>query len=57
MPVGSFADESFYARMGVDGRITVPKLQAEILAERIEEDTLEGYAMDVTLSPLEEERD
>ena len=56
-PVGSFADESFYARMSRDGRITVPKLQAEILAERIEEETLEGYAVDVTLSPIEEERD
>ena len=56
-PVGSFADERFYARMSVDGRITIPKLHAEILAEKLKEETLEEYAVEVTLSPIGEEEE
>jgi hypothetical protein len=41
--------EIFYARMGRDGRITVPKLQRELLRGR--EQDLTGYVMDVTLEP------
>jgi bifunctional DNA-binding transcriptional regulator/antitoxin component of YhaV-PrlF toxin-antitoxin module len=35
--------------MGRDGRITVPKLQRELL--RSKEQDLTGYVMDVTLEP------
>ena len=41
--------EIFYARIGRDGRITVPKLQRELL--RSKEQDLTGYVMDVTLEP------
>jgi hypothetical protein len=41
--------QTFYARMGRDGRITVPKLQRELLRDR--EQDLTGYVMDVTLEP------
>jgi hypothetical protein len=35
--------------MGRDGRITVPKLQRELLRDREQE--LTGYVMEVTLEP------
>jgi hypothetical protein len=41
--------ETFYSRMGRDGRITIPKLQRELL--RGKEQDLTGYVMDVTLEP------
>ena len=56
VPVGPYARESFYARMSGDGRITVPKLQANILAAKLGEKTVEGYAVEVTLDPIEEEK-
>jgi hypothetical protein len=39
----------FYGKMGGDGRITVPKLQRELLKGR--EQSLVGYVMEVTLEP------
>jgi len=39
----------FYAKMGKDGRITVPKLQRELLKGR--EKSLIGYVMEVMLEP------
>ena len=41
--------ESFYARMGKDGRITLPKLTRELLRGR--EQSLTGYVMEVILEP------
>ena len=41
--------QTFYARMGRDGRITVPKLQRELL--RGKEQDLTCYVMEVTLEP------
>jgi bifunctional DNA-binding transcriptional regulator/antitoxin component of YhaV-PrlF toxin-antitoxin module len=41
--------ETFYARVDKSGRITVPKLQRELLKGR--EQGLVGYVMDVTLEP------
>jgi hypothetical protein len=41
--------QTFYARIGRDGRITVPKLQRELL--RGKEQDLTGYVMEVTLEP------
>jgi len=41
--------ETFYANMGRDGRITIPKLQRELLRDK--EKSLVGYVMDVTLEP------
>jgi hypothetical protein len=43
--------EIFYARMGKDGRITLPKLTRELLRGR--EQSLTGYAMEVVLEPAE----
>ena len=40
----------FYAKMGKDGRITLPKLQRELLRDR--EQNLTGYVMEVTLEPV-----
>ncbi|MDH5450036.1 MAG: hypothetical protein OEZ29_00180 [Candidatus Bathyarchaeota archaeon] len=56
-PVGAFADERFYAKMSGDGRITVPKLQANILTTKLDEKTLEGYAVEVRLSPIHAEKE
>jgi len=39
--------QTFYTRMGRDGRITVPKLQRELLRDK--EKSLTGYIMEVTL--------
>ena len=39
----------FYAKMGRDGRITIPKLQRELL--RGKEQSLAGYVMEVMLEP------
>ena len=44
--------ETFYARMGKDGRITLPKLTRELL--RGQEQSLTGYVMEVVLEPREE---
>ena len=44
--------ETFYARMGKDGRITLPKLTRELLQDR--EQSLTGYVMEVVLEPGEE---
>ncbi|MCJ7768522.1 hypothetical protein MUP79_09045 [Candidatus Bathyarchaeota archaeon] len=45
-----FSDwQAFYAKMGRDGRIAVPKLQRELLRDR--EQALTGYVMEVTLEP------
>jgi len=41
--------ETFYVRMGRDGRITVPKLSRELL--RGSEQSLTGYVMEVILEP------
>lgn len=41
--------QTFYARMGRDGRITIPKLTRELL--RGEEQNLAGCVIDVTLEP------
>jgi hypothetical protein len=39
----------FYAKMGKDGRLTVPRLQRELLKGG--EQSLVGYVMEVTLEP------
>jgi hypothetical protein len=44
--------ETFYARMGRDGRITLPKLTRELLRGR--EQSLTGCVMEVVLEPGEE---
>jgi len=40
---------TFYARMGRDGRITVPKLTRKLLQGK--EQSLEGCVLNVTLEP------
>jgi len=48
------AREEFLARMSRDGRITIPKLIVDLL--RDEEESLVGYAFEVTLEPTETEQ-
>jgi hypothetical protein len=51
--VGAFGmREDFLARMSQDGRITIPRLIAELLTEE-GEDSLVGYALEVALLPVE----
>jgi len=42
--------ESFYAQMGKDGRITIPKIQRELVT-RGKEKMLEHHIVEVTLEP------
>ena len=42
--------EGFYGRMGADGRLTVPKVTAKEFLKS-EEESLEGYTVEVTLYP------
>ncbi len=42
--------QTYYARMGKDGRILIPKLQLELMHSR-RETNLVGYAMEVTIEP------
>jgi len=45
-------DETFFAKMTKDGRITVPKINAAIMKARIAKDaTLGEYAFEITLRP------
>ncbi|MCJ7762325.1 hypothetical protein MUP38_02580 [Candidatus Bathyarchaeota archaeon] len=46
----SISWQTFYAKMGKDGRITVPRLQRELLRAR--EQSLVGYVMEVMLEPV-----
>ena len=49
--VGSFkGHQSFYGRMGKDGRITVPAIQRELLKHN-DQDSLEHNIVDITLEP------
>jgi len=41
--------QTFYGMMGRDGRITIPKLQRELL--RYKEKSIVGYVMEVMLEP------
>jgi hypothetical protein len=43
--------EEFYGRMGTDGRLTVPKVTVKEFLES-EEESLEGYTVEVTLYPV-----
>jgi len=44
--------EDFLARMSRDGRITVPKLIAELLTDE-DQENLVGYVFEITLEPVE----
>jgi hypothetical protein len=43
--------ESFYGKMGKDGRILIPKLMLALLRSESEKPDLTGYVMEVTLEP------
>ena len=51
---GSSVDERFLARMTRDGRLTIPKLALKLLQEG-EEESLEGYILEVTVEPVDEQ--
>ena len=42
-------EEEFYARMGKDGRLTIPKLTLELLQQ--EDESLAGSVLEITLEP------
>jgi hypothetical protein len=45
-------EENFYTKMNKDGRITIPKINAELMKTRLpEETTLSEYAFEITLRP------
>jgi len=48
--------EMFYGRMGTDGRLTVPKVTVKEFLES-DEESLEGYTVEVTLYPVVREED
>jgi hypothetical protein len=43
--------ESFYGKMGKDGRILIPKLTLALLRSESGKPDLAGYAMEVTIEP------
>ena len=44
--------ETFFAKMNKDGRITIPKINAEIIKTHLpKETTLNQYAFEIKLSP------
>ena len=45
--------EEFYGRMGVDGRLTVPKVMVKEFLKSEGEESLEGYTVEVTLYPTQ----
>jgi hypothetical protein len=50
----SWDSESFYARMGKDGRITVPWLVLDLLKKRADEGkSLTGHVLEVKIEPAE----
>jgi hypothetical protein len=50
----SAISESFYARMGKDGRITVPWLVLDLLKKRADEGkSLTGHVLEVKIEPAE----
>jgi hypothetical protein len=49
-----FGSERFVGRMRKDGRLTIPKLTLKLLRGD-EEGNLEGYVLEVTLEPAEEQ--
>jgi hypothetical protein len=51
---GSFSDEWFLGRMTKDGRLTIPKLALKLLQEG-EEGSLEGFVLEVTVEPADEQ--
>ena len=45
-------EENFYTKMNKDGRITIPKINAELIKTRTQkEGTLSEYAFEITLKP------
>ena len=49
---GRGIDETFYTKMNKDGRITIPKINAELIKTQLpKEATLNQYAFEITLKP------
>ena len=49
---GRGIDETFYTKMNKDGRITIPKINAELIKTQLpKEATLNEYAFEITLTP------
>ena len=49
---GRGIDETFYTKMNKDGRITIPKINAELIKTKLpQEETLSHYAFEITLRP------
>ena len=49
---GRGIEETFYTKMNKDGRITIPKINAELIKTQLrKEETLSQYAFEITLRP------
>ena len=49
---GGGIDETFYTKMNKDGRITIPKINAEVIKTQLpKEATINEYAFEITLRP------
>jgi hypothetical protein len=49
---GRGVHETFYAKMNKDGRITIPKINAELIKTHLhKEEKLADYAFEITLTP------
>ena len=49
---GAYGDETFYARMSKDGRITLPKLTLGLLRDEFDDgENLADYTLEVELEP------
>ena len=49
---GRGIDETFYTKMNKDGRITIPKINAELIKTQLpKEATINQYAFEITLRP------
>ena len=45
-------EETFYTKMNKDGRVTIPKINAELIRSHLQEDeTLSEFAFEITLRP------
>jgi hypothetical protein len=47
------SEETFYAKISRDGRITIPKLTLELLRDEDDEESLVGSVFEVQLEPAE----
>jgi hypothetical protein len=51
---GSYSKETFYTKMGKDGRLTIPKLTLDLLKDELDDDEkLFDFVLEVDLEPAD----